>query len=108
MGYGEIGGGGSVKWLVVGDHDVVGVKHEKSHHRTGSRGTDGKHKMPSDGRFRIFVKGVELVLPNPDDLIIDDNDRHQVVVTWGGDSFTTAVEDSDRRAATEGDEFPAT
>ena len=54
------------------------------------------------------MKGVELVLPNPDDLIIDDNDPHQVVVTWGGDNFTTAVEDSDRRAAKEGDEFPAT
>ena len=65
----------------------------------GSRGTDGKHKTPSDGRFRVFVKGVELVLPNPDDLIIDNNDPHQVVVTWGEDNYTTAVQDSDRRAA---------
>ena len=108
MGYGEIGGGGSVKWRVVGDHDALGVKHVKSHHRTGTRGTDGKHKMPSDGRFRVFVKGVELVLPNPDDLIIDNNDPHQVVVTWGEDNYTTAVQDSDRRAAKEGDDFPAT
>ena len=108
MGYGEIGGGGSVQWRVVGDHDALGVKHVESHHRTGSRGTDGKHKSLSDGRFRVFVKGVELVLPNPDDLIIDNNDPHQVVVTWGEDNYTTAVQDSDSRATKEKDEFPTT
>jgi hypothetical protein len=108
MGYGEVGGGGSVKWRVVGDHDALGVKHVKSHHRAGSRGTDGKHKMPSDVRFRVFVKGVELVLPNPDHLIIDNSDPHQVVITWGEDDYATAVQDSDRRAKEEGDEFAAT
>jgi len=64
--------------------------------------------MPSDVRFRVFVKGVELVLPNPDDLIIDNSDPHQVVITWGEDDYTTAVQDSDRRAKEEGDEFAAT
>jgi hypothetical protein len=108
MGYGEIGGGGSVKWRVVGDHNAHGVKHEKSHHRAGSRGTDGKHRTQSEGRFRVFVKGIELVIPNPDDMTIDNNDPHQIVVTWGDDDYTTAVQDSDRRAKDEGEESSAT
>jgi len=104
MGYGEVGGGGSIKWRVVGDHNAHGVKHVESHHRIGSRGTDGKRNSPSEGKFRVFVKGIELVLPNPDDLIIDNSDPHQIVVTWGEDDYTTVVQDSNRRAKEEEEE----
>jgi hypothetical protein len=81
---------------VVGDHNAHGVKHVESHHRIGSRGTDGKRNSPSEGKFRVFVKGIELVLPNPDDLIIDNSDPHQIVVTGARDDYTTVVQDSNR------------
>jgi hypothetical protein len=70
MGYGEFGGGGSVKWKVHHSHKM----HKTDHDTDATKGGVFYVQLP-DG-----VKG-----PYP----IDDNNPRQIIVVWSPDTLET-------------------
>ena len=77
MGYGEIGGGGSVHWKMK--HGGAGGNGQGS--PNGGNGRDPKPEPSEGGTFTILVNGVPFGPPVP----IDFNNRRQIQVIWSPD-----------------------
>ena len=82
MGYGEFGGNGSVIWQ---------VNHGDGEHGGGNSGRcTGKDREPrrgTQGRFRVYVNGVEMANV--------DLDTSRILIVWGNTTLTD-IPDADR------------
>ena len=78
MGYGEFGGGGSVKWK---------VRHNKGNEKPGGHDKDVP-KGSEGGVFWVRLPDGEVKGPYP----IDDTNPRQIVVTWTPDTIDTIDE----------------
>ncbi len=79
MGYGEVGGGGSVLWHVVHGGDGG-----------GGAGRDPRPNRPENGQFHVWINGEFIGT-----YAIDHGNPRQIQIVWGPHT----VDDRDRLAA---------
>ena len=75
MGYGQFGGGGSVKWKV--------------HHNRGNETRGHDRDAPPGGMFYVHLPDGQVTGPYP----IDENNERQITVAWTPDTLDTVPTD---------------